>query len=624
MRSSRKKLIIILVSVLLVVVLACGGIFYAVKHSGKPVQVAPASAMNQGYWDNNSDISPYGNVTTNMNQEIRYDESLIITKIYVKEGDTVKTGDPLIAYDTSLVSLELEMKQMQIDGIGLNIQNVQAELDQLRKTKPVAFASPSPLAGMALASSATDPTSPTDPTEPSSSPEPLQGSVYGSVTPESIPYKGTGTAEDPYRYYVFPENGKASVSISREYLKKALGEKTVSVFDTVDDGKLPTKIVSSWEMNFETITELVQPSIGTEFPEELHGQTIYDEITAESIPYNAETADGSEASPYRFLCAPGASADASFLSAALENQTVSIFDVVDNVDNPTRILYFWTLNGKNLNPDEPEDPDIPDDPGFDGPDIDIPDINVPTGPTKEELQKQIKEKEEALKSLSLDKRTAELELKQLQKKMDDGVITSTVDGTVKSVLDEETAKLESSPLITVTGEEGFYITGSVAETSLEKIAKGMSVSVTSWNSGMTYDAAITSVSNSPASGNGYGNGNPNMSYYPFTAVIKGDAELQNGEGVDLSVEGMGTPSFEDVLYLSQAFVREEGNQYYVYKKGEDGLLTKQYIEAGKIVYGSIEIKSGLNMEDEIAFPYGKDVKEGAKTESVDSLYNYGM
>ena len=29
------------------------------------------------------------------------------------------------------------------------------------------------------------------------------------------------------------------------------------------------------------------------------------------------------------------------------------------------------------------------------------------------------------------------------------------------------------------------------------------------------------------------------------------------------------------------------------------------------------------MEDEIAFPYGRDVKEGAKTESADTLYDYG-
>ena len=40
------------------------------------------------------------------------------------------------------------------------------------------------------------------------------------------------------------------------------------------------------------------------------------------------------------------------------------------------------------------------------------------------------------------------------------------------------------------------------------------------------------------------------------------------------------------------------------------------------MYGSIEIVSGLTMEDEIAFPYGRNVKEGAKTKTVESLYDY--
>ena len=45
-------------------------------------------------------------------------------------------------------------------------------------------------------------------------------------------------------------------------------------------------------------------------------------------------------------------------------------------------------------------------------------------------------------------------------------------------------------------------------------------------------------------------------------------------------------------------------------------------EVGKNMYGSIEIISGLTMEDEIAFPYGRNVKEGAKTKTVESLYDY--
>jgi hypothetical protein len=104
-------------------------------------------------------------------------------------------------------------------------------------------------------------------------------------------------------------------------------------------------------------------------------------------------------------------------------------------------------------------------------------------------------------------------------------------------------------------------------------------------------------------------------------VIHGDAELSNGDGVDLSIDDLSSQD-EDEIYLEQMFVREDGNQYYVYKKGDNGKLKKQYVEVGKNVSGSLEIVSGLSLDDEIAFPYGRDVREGAKTKSTDTLYDY--
>lgn len=663
MNASKKKLVIALISVVLVIALAAGGISYAVKNSGKPVKVAPVSNMNNGgYWDNDSELAPYGNVTTNLNQEIPYNESLIITEVYVQEGDTVKVGDPLIAYDTTLVSLELEMKEMEVEGIGLNIQNVQAELDQLKKTKPVASASPNALSGMALAvgdtsaaesteapastaapegaaapSAPGEPSDPGDPsnpggpsgpdvpsgsTEPTTPAEPaeLSGKVYTAIDDMSEAYTGDGSAENPFRYYIYSLDG-SPVTVSREFLALCLKNHQYTVFDIVNDPARPTAVVSSFQVDWEHVAEILNHTGGTAIPEELKNETVYSTVDLDTVPYNLEdvagipAGDGTEEHPYRILCVPDVTITREFMETAIESGMAYQFDVVDDAASPNYILHSWILNGTEVID--------PDDPGMEDPGMEDPGMEIPVGPTKEELASQIKEKEETLKTLELNKRTAELELKQLKRQVDDGVIESTVDGTVKSVLDEDTAKLEGSPLIRVTGEEGFYITGSVAETALGKVEKGMAVTVSSWNTGMTYEAEITGISNSPTSGSYYG-GNPNMSYYPFTAVIKGDAELSNGEGVDLSVEGLNSSSYDpDAIYLSQAFVREEGSRYYVYKKGEDDRLTKQYVDVGKIIYGNLEITGGLEPEDEIAFPYGRDVKEGAKTEPADTLYDYG-
>ena len=156
--------------------------------------------------------------------------------------------------------------------------------------------------------------------------------------------------------------------------------------------------------------------------------------------------------------------------------------------------------------------------------------------------------------------------------------------------------------------------------SYDKLKEGMTVMVTSWNTGNSYEATITSIGNSPVESM-KSSENPNMSYYPFTAVVEKDADLSSGEGVSISVDGLSGDSGNSI-YLEQMFIREGGNRSYVYKKGKHGRLEKQYVEVGKNMYGSIEIVSGLTMEDEIAFPYGRNVKEGAKTKTVESLYDY--
>lgn len=562
MEKNKKKILIGSVSGVAAAVLLTGIIVAAVQGSGKAVKVAPVSNMNSGGWSSGSEISDYGTVTTNMNQDIYYDESLTVKEVYVKAGDTVKIGDRLVAYDTTLATMEKEMKQMEIEGIALNRKNIEAELKQLRGTKAVA-----------------------------------KGNVAGTNTVVKTSAAGTDTV-------VNADTGKSrtTASVQRQNM-------------TAREGNTDTGTAGSDQDS--TVTD--GKETGKPFPEELKGTKIYDKITEESVPYN-EDGDGTEEKPYRYLCAPGVTVHAQFMLKVLENREICTFEVVDDKDNPTRILYEWTLDGKNgqiIKPVQPDQPDTPSEPDVpDEPD----DPGISDGPTKEELAKEIQEKEERLKELELEQRTAELELKQLKKKVDNAIVTSTVEGTVKSVTDEETARLENTPIISVVGEDGFYVTGRVAETAFDKIKEGMTVTVTSWTSGMTYEATISGVSSSPSTGYSDGN-NENLSYYPFTAVIHGDAELSNGDGVNLSIDDLSSQD-EDEIYLEQMFVREDGNQYYVYKKGDNGKLKKQYVEVGKNVSGSLEIVSGLSLDDEIAFPYGRDVREGAKTKSTDTLYDY--
>lgn len=575
---NKKKIIKIGIPVAAGCIVLALGIGFAVKNSGKAVKVAPVSSLNSGGWYDDSGIASYGTVTTNQKQDIYVDDTMPITQVYVKAGDTVKVGDRLVAYDTTLSSLELEMKEMQIQGIDLNIQNLQKEITQL---------------------------------------------------------KGTKTAK--------ADTGASVVQTSADGEQQPTVQKMSAVKTTVlntskeDENKKPDGDTSKDDT---TKDDVPSSAIERPFPEALKGKEVYSEITLDSVPYNKEDADGTMEKPYRYLCAPGAAVNAPFMLKVLKEGQVCAFDVVDNAEAPTKFVSCWILDGKTgqvvipdpqptpdpeptPNPEPTPEPEpIPEPEPTPEPDISedpvIPD--TPALPSKEEVTKQIKEKEQKIKDLGLSRRSAELELKKLKKKVGDGVIKSTVEGVVKEATDEASAKNENKPVVSVVGEEGFYVTGRVGETMLDQIKEGMTATVMSWQSGESYEATVTGVGNSPVSDYSTGE-NQNQSFYPFTLVIHGDANLSNGESVNLSMNGIAAGS-DGSIYLEKMFVREEGNRYYVYKRGDNGRLTKQYVEVGKNMYNSLEITSGLTMDDLIAFPYGRDVKEGAKTQEADTLYDY--
>lgn len=575
---NKKKIIKIGIPVAAGCIVLALGIGFAVKNSGKAVKVAPVSSVNSGGGQDDSGIASYGTVTTNQKQDIYVDDTMPITQVYVKAGDTVKVGDRLVAYDTTLSSLELEMKEMQIQGIDLNIQNLQKEITQL---------------------------------------------------------KGTKTAK--------ADTGASVVQTSADGEQQPTVQKMSAVKTTVlntskeDENK---KTDGDTSKDDTTKDDVPSSAIERPFPEALKGKEVYSEITLDSVPYNKEDADGTMEKPYRYLCAPGAAVNAPFMLKVLKEGQVCAFDVVDNAEAPTKFVSCWILDGKTgqvvipdpqptpdpeptPNPEPTPEPEpIPEPEPTPEPDISedpvIPD--TPALPSKEEVTKQIKEKEQKIKDLGLSRRSAELELKKLKKKVGDGVIKSTVEGVVKEATDEASAKNENKPVVSVVGEEGFYVTGRVGETMLDQIKEGMTATVMSWQSGESYEATVTGVGNSPVSDYSTGE-NQNQSFYPFTLVIHGDANLSNGESVNLSMNGIAAGS-DGSIYLEKMFVREEGNRYYVYKRGDNGRLTKQYVEVGKNMYNSLEITSGLTMDDLIAFPYGRDVKEGAKTQEADTLYDY--
>lgn len=240
--------------------------------------------------------------------------------------------------------------------------------------------------------------------------------------------------------------------------------------------------------------------------------------------------------------------------------------------------------------------------------------------TKAEINEMITSKESEIADLKIRLKEDQLEYDKMKKEVDDGTITAAVTGVVKTVNDPETAAEDGSPVVVIVSADEMYVQGVVDEYAYTTLQKGSSLTATSWDTGNVFTAKITEISAYPVSNaNYYGvySSNPNISYYPYTAVIEGDTEeIENGESVSITLDQGNMVSAEGgSLYLPLAYVRTEGNQSYVYMRGENGRLKKQIVVTGQTLYNSvIEVKSGLTMEDSIAFPYGTTVKEGARTE----------
>ena len=242
--------------------------------------------------------------------------------------------------------------------------------------------------------------------------------------------------------------------------------------------------------------------------------------------------------------------------------------------------------------------------------------------TREEA---IRYQENNIQAYKLDIQKKALSISKMEKLLEQETISSTIQGVVTVVGDPETGDSPGEGFIEIESDDGFYVKGSLGEMALEKVKVGDFISGFTYESGQQFTAEIREIAVFPAEGDqGYmGMGNPNESYYPFTAHVTEDLDMENGESAELNIN-TSQVQHKNAIYLDNAMVRKEGGRYYVYKD-EDGELKKQFVTAEKSRDGySTTVTKGLSNEDKIAFPYGSGVEEGAKTKegTIEELYGY--
>lgn len=254
----------------------------------------------------------------------------------------------------------------------------------------------------------------------------------------------------------------------------------------------------------------------------------------------------------------------------------------------------------------------------------LPEIDNIIGPaySATELKKMILEKEKEISELAVNIKVAQTEYNKLKTELSDTTVYSQIDGVIKTVLSLDDENIKTQPIIVISGGGGYYITGQVNELALDEIYVGQKVEVMSYTTGTYLEGEIKEISDIPYSGYSYfGMGNPNTSYYPYTVFVQEEGTLKQGDYVQLKLIADQTESCS--LYLMSAFILDENGKKFVYVANKDNKLEKRQISISGGVYDFMKIRSGLTSDDKVAFPYGKNVKDGAQVVdgSIEDLYN---
>ena len=614
-KQNKKKIIITVTAVVLVVAIGLGVWFGVSRGRSEPVKVFAFNSVGMTeYWGDSQES--YGPVSTDKIQTVFLSSTQTVTEMKVAQGDEVKKGDVLMTFDTTLSDLQLERKRLEVEKLKLDLETAQKKLKDIQNMKP-----------MSIVSSDDFDNSDEDSDDEGDLKKDYELSydhAYDGSKPSKalICWLRVTTGDEEVR--ITPTVDDALLEEARQQAEKFQNENQP---DPTEPSTEPTT-ESTTESTTEPATEPpTQP--GTEPPTQPSTEPPTQPSTEASTPSTEETSEGEG----------GEHSSASAAENPDEKPTITVnsyYMVIKATEGNKRMgarvvwqgMYirkvgsgftFQFFDATGVPDHMATDPDDPD--NTDPTDPDMPDPG--SGYTAAQLAQMRAEQEKTIKETKFKIKMAEADYKIMQTEMSDGNVYAEFDGKVVSVLTEEEAKTQNQPVLKVSGGGGFYIQGSVSELEKDKMQIGQEVTVNDWNTGMTYTGKIVSMGDFPTNSDGWnGSGNPNVSYYPFTVFVDETADLQAGMYVNIQYS---SAESENGIYLENPFIRTENGQSYVYVQGASGKLEKRFVTTGKALWGSYtEIRSGLTVDDLIAFPYGKNLKEGAPTveSDVSDLYSY--
>ena len=519
------------------------------------------------YWGDTSSTS--GMVTTDKIQKVFLSSSQTVNKVWVAEGDSVRKGDKLISYDSTLTQASVEQAKIDYDRQDESLTTAKNELEYLKKAK---------------------------------NKETLKQELDKlNAELDALKKKYDEDPDHPY-------NGDAPVTEGaiKDY------KKTMTVKGADGSDQTVNVLYYSWlstsRLNDSKVTEILtnlatlradkdHPSVDTyvvlvqRYEDKVGG---YVDNTVGLVITETYTAGDDTAVP--------AVPESRSVSFSVRSDLPEFEDTERKYDDAAIKRLQQKINLANM--------------------------YLENSMEQKDLAKAIVDKAQEVKEKEVNLRLAKLSLDKKTKELGDGNVYAEFDGTVKAVRNADEAYNNSEAVIELSGGGGYYITGTLSEMELGSVKVGDTVSISSWMTGAACEGTIVSIDDYPTtSGNSWGDGNRNVSYYPFKVFVEEDAGLQANDYVDIQYQKAGTQEQGSSLYLQSWFIRTDNGKSYVMARGEDGRLEQRWVQTGRDLWGSYtQIRGGLTTDDYVAFPYGRDVVEGARTveAAADELYNDGL
>ena len=203
-----------------------GGIY--VQRSKMTAEVQSVADLNSGYWGD--EVNSSGLVTNDYSQTVEVSKDDEIKEVYVEEGQQVQKGDKLLALDTTVASLNLQGKELEVENLKNQITLAQNELKKLKNTKP--YVEPSE-------SVTSEPSTPDVPE--------MNGDAYNYILWTAVPYnqnEADGSAENPYRY-LCTEDAYVTGSFFSQLSEAGLHV----VFEIRESNSVSGELLSEWEVD---------------------------------------------------------------------------------------------------------------------------------------------------------------------------------------------------------------------------------------------------------------------------------------------------------------------------------------------------------------------------------------